>query len=114
MCFVCSQGAPQQVIISGASGNYAAFVNGSFLCVDELYNGRALYQKVGDPNAWLRYCLDSNWAVSDTANKVANNNYNYAHSVNMGMAFATGESLWKVSVNGKWVEQKAVRVSPAV
>ena len=114
MCFVCSQGAPQQVIISGASGNNAAFVNGSFLCVDELYNGRALYQKVGDPNAWLRYLKDSTWAVSSTASKVANNNSYTAFSVNMGMAFATGESLWKVRVDGKWVEQKAVRVSPAV
>ena len=82
--------------------------------MDELYNGRALYRKDGDPNAWLRYCLDSYWGVSDTANKVANNNYNYAHSVNPGMAFATGESLWNVRVDGKWVEQKAVRVSPAV
>ena len=114
MRFVCSQGAPQQVIISGAIGDNAAFVNGSFLCVDELYNGRALYQKVGDPNAWLRYLKDSNWAVSDTASKVANNNKGYAYSVNMGMAFATGESLWKVSVDGVGVEQKAVRVSPAV
>ena len=114
MCFVCSQGAPQKVIISGARGNNAAFVNGSFLCVDELYNGRALYQKVGDPNAWLRYCLDSTWAVSTTEDKVANNANCKAYSVNMGMAFATGESLWKVSVNGVGVEQKAVRVSPAV
>jgi hypothetical protein len=114
MCFVCSQGAPQQVIISGASGNNAAFVNGSFLCVDELYNGRALYRKDGDPNAWLRYCLDSYWVVSTTADKVANNNSCKAHSVNPGMAFATGESLWKVSVDGEGVEQKAVRVSPAV
>ena len=112
---MCSQGAPQQVIISGASGNNAAFVNGSFLCVvDELYNGRALYQKVGDPNAWLRYLKDSRWAVSDTASKVANNNSYTAFSANMGMAFATGESLWEVVVDGKWVEQKAVRVSPAV
>ena len=114
MCFVCSQGAPQQVIISGASGNNAAFVNGSFLCVDELYNGRALYQKVGDPNAWLLYLKSSTWAVSDTEDKVANDNNCKAYSVNMGMAFATGESLWKVFVDGKLVEQKAVRVSPAV
>ena len=114
MCFVCSQGAPQQVIISGASGNNAAFVNGSFLCVDELYNGRALYQKVGDPNAWLRYLKDSTWAVSTTEDKVANNYSCKAYSVNMGMAFATGESLWNVGVYGERVEQKAVRVSPAV
>jgi hypothetical protein len=114
MCFVCSQGAPQLVIISGASGNNAAFVNGSFLSVDELYNGRALYQKDGDPNAWLRYCMDSRWAVSTTADKVANNNDCMAFSVNMGMAFATGESLWNVLVDGDWVKQKAVRVSPAV
>ena len=114
MRFVCSQGAPQQVIISGASGNYAEFVNGSFLCVDELYNGRALYQKVGDPNVWLRYLKSSRWAVTTTADKVANNNGCKALSVNMGMAFATGESLWKVAVDGVGVEQKAVRVSPAV
>ncbi len=111
---MCLQGAPQQVIISGASGDIAEFVNGSFLCVDELYNGRALYQKVGDPNAWLLYLKSSLWAVSDTENKVANNNKCYACSVNMCMAFATGESLWKVVVDGKLVDQKAVRVSPAV
>ena len=114
MCFVCSQGAPQQVIISGASGNNAAFVNGSFLCVDELYNGRALYRKDGDPNAWLLYLKSSRWAVSTTADKVANNDSCKAYSVNMGMAFATGESLWNVVVDGNVVEQKAVRVSPAV
>ena len=114
MCFVCSQGAPQQVIISGASGDNAAFVNGSFLCVDELYNGRALYQKVGDPNAWLLYLKSSLWGVSSTEDKVANNNSSEAYSVIKGMAFATGESLWKEWVDGNWVEQKAVRVSPAV
>ena len=114
MCFVCSQGAPQQVIISGASGDNAEFVNGSFLCVDELYNGRALYQKVGDPNAWLRYLKSSTWAVSDNEDKVANNNKCCAHSINIDMAFATGESLWSVLVDRNLVEQKAVRVSPAV
>ena len=82
--------------------------------MDELYNGRALYRKDGDPNAWLRYLKSSRWAVSSTADKVANNNLCKAFSVNMGMAFATGESLWKVLVDGNWVEQKAVRVSPAV
>ena len=84
------------------------------MCVDELYNGRALYQKVGDPNAWLRYLKDSTWAVSTTEDKVANNNSYKAYSVNMGMAFATGESLWNVLVDCSLVEQKAVRVSPAV
>ena len=82
--------------------------------MDELYNGRALYQKVGDPNAWLLYLKDSRWAVSDTTDKVANNNSCKAFSVNKGMAFATGESLWNVWVDDKRVEQKAVRVSPAV
>ena len=82
--------------------------------MDELYNGCALYQKVGDPNAWLLYLKDSLWAVSTTASKVANNDSCKAYSVNTGMAFATGESLWQVRVDGKLVEQKAVRVSPAV
>ena len=82
--------------------------------MDELYNGRALYRKDGDPNAWLRYCLDSTLGVTNTANKVANNNINFACSVNKGMAFATGESLWNVLVDCSLVEQKAVRVSPAV
>ena len=82
--------------------------------MDELYNGRALYQKVGDPNVWLLYLKSSTWAVSDTADKVANDNNCKAYSVNKGMAFATGESLWIVFADGKLVEQKAVRVSPAV
>ncbi len=64
---------------------------------------------------WLLYLKVSTWAVTATANKVANNNISSARSVNKGMAFATGESLWNVClVNGERVEQKAVRVSPAV
>ncbi len=62
----------------------------------------------------MLYLKDSYWAVSNTVNKVANNNSCKAYSVNKGMAFATGESLWNVGDYFNCVVQKAVRVSPAV
>ena len=99
--------------VDGASGDCACVVNGVFALEEELYNGRALYRKVGDPHRWLRFAPDRTWAISDTVDKVANNNAGYAFSSSCGLSLPTDSSVWEVWVDGKWVKQAAMRVQPA-
>ena len=88
-------------------------MNGVFALEEELYNGRALYRKVGDQHWWLRFAPDRTWAISDTVAKDANNNAGVAYSSSLGLSLPTDSSVWKVSVNGEWVKQAAMRVQPA-
>ena len=99
--------------VDGASGDLASAVNGVFALEEDLYNGRALYRKVGDPHCWLRFTKNSRWVISNTVDKDANNNAAYAFSSSIGLSLPTDSSVWKVVVNGKWVEQAAMRVKPA-
>jgi len=101
------------VRVDGASGDWASVVNGVFALEEELYNGRALYRKVGDPHCWLRFAPDSTWVISDTVAKDANNNDGHAYLLSFGLSLPIDLSVWKVTVNGKWVEQAAMRVQPA-
>ncbi len=99
--------------VDGASGDLASVVNGVFAREEELYNGRALYRKVGDPHRWLLYQPNSRWVITDTVAKDANNNAGYVFSSSFGLSLPTDSSVWKVTVNGELVEQAAMRVQPA-
>ena len=99
--------------VDGASGDRASVVNGVFALEEELYNGRALYRKVGDPHCWLRFTPGSWWVISDTVAKDANNDDGYAFSSSLGLSLPTDSSVWEVWVDGKWVKQAAIRVQPA-
>ncbi len=99
--------------VDGASGNNAFLVNGVFAREEELYNGRALYRKVGDPHRWLRCTPNSRWIISDTVNKDENNNAGVAFSSSFGLSLPTDSSVWKMFVDDEWVEQAAMRVQPA-
>jgi len=101
------------VRVDGASGDRASVVNGVFALEEELYNGRALYRKVGDPHRWLRFAPDRTWVISDTVAKDANNNDGFAFSSSFGLSLPTDSSVWEVLVDGKFVKQAAVRVQPA-
>ena len=99
--------------VDGASGDRASVVNGVFALEEELYNGRALYRKVGDPHFWLRFAPNRCWVISDTVNKDANNNAGVAFSSSLGLSLPTDSSVWEVWVDGKLVKQAAMRVQPA-
>ena len=99
--------------VDGASGDRASVVNGVFALEEELYNGRALYRKVGDPHRWLRFAPCSRWIISDTVNKDENNNAGVAFSSSFGLSLPTDSSVWKMFVDDEWVEQAAMRVQPA-
>ena len=105
--------AAVSVRVDGASGDCASVVNGVFALEEELYNGRALYRKVGDPHWWLRFTPGSWWVISDTVDKDANNNAGYAYSSSRGLSLPTDSSVWEVFVDGKSVKQAAMRVQPA-
>ena len=99
--------------VDGASGDRASVVNGVFALEEELYNGRALYRKVGDPHCWLRFAPNSRWTISDTVNKDANNNAGVAFSSSLGLSLPTDSSVWEVWVDDELVKQAAIRVQPA-
>jgi len=88
-------------------------VNGVFALEEELYNGRALYRKVGDPHCWLWFAPNSCWVISDTASKDANNNTGYVFSSSSGLSLPTDSSVWEVWVDDELVKQAAIRVQPA-
>ena len=99
--------------VDGASGDRASVVNGVFALEEELYNGRALYRKVGDPHCWLRFAPNRCWTISDTVDKDANNNAGYAFSSSLGLSLPTDSSVWEVWVDDELVKQAAMRVQPA-
>ncbi len=51
--------------------------------------------------------------ISNTVDKDANNNNGDAFSSSCGLSLPTDSSVWKVWVDGKFVEQAAMRVQPA-
>jgi hypothetical protein len=101
------------VRVDGASGDLASVVNGVFALEEELYNGRALYRKVGDPHWWLRFAPNRTWTISNTVAKDANNNDGVAFSSSFGLSLPTDSSVWEVFVDGEFVKQAAMRVQPA-
>jgi len=101
------------VRVDGASGDCASVVNGVFALEEELYNGRALYRKVGDPHIWLRFAPNSYWAITNTVDKDANNNDGDAFSSSCGLSLPTDSSVWEVWVDDELVKQAAMRVRPA-
>jgi hypothetical protein len=52
------------VRVSGATGNYSAYINGVYLPSEEVHNGPRLYTKEGDEDKWL--CLNENgkWSIT--------------------------------------------------
>ena len=99
--------AAQQVVISGATGNNAVFVNGRFEQVER----EQVYRKVGELGRWLFSAEDGRWYVGSTAGKDARktNPAGFAHSVASagGMPPPAGAGRWKVGDGppGRWVEQ---------
>ncbi len=87
-------------------------VNGVFALEEALYNGRALYRKVGDPHCWLWFAIDGAWTVSNTGVKDANDCalfsfFRWAYSVTRGLSLPTDPSVWKLGGS----EQPAMRVA---
>ena len=95
-----------RVTISGATGSNAGTVNGTFRPTDQVQNGRPVYAKEGDGNAWLYYAVDQCWWVSGTASKDAGKASGWAQSMELNLLDPTQGQRWKVA----GTEQASVRV----
>ena len=99
-----------RVTISGAEGPNAGYVNGTFRPTDQVQNGRPVYAKEGDGNAWLYYAVDQQWWVSDTESKDAGKAAGWAQSMELNLLDPTQGQRWRVYNGTKWEEQASVRV----
>ena len=43
------------VCITGATGKYAAYINGFYTPTDEIIDKASVYKKLGDSNTWIEY-----------------------------------------------------------
>ena len=76
-----SLGWPQAIVISGASGVNAGYVNGCFDPTNELKNGKKVYSKAGSNGSiWLFWANDK-WIVGRTDAKDAGKAAGWAHSL---------------------------------
>ena len=57
--------------ISGVNGSRAALLNGSYVLVDDIHNGKPLFKKEGN-EVWLLFHKDKKWCFTDTESKNAN------------------------------------------
>eukprot|EP00947_MAST-08B_sp_MAST-8B-sp1_P005599 g5599.t1 len=76
------------VTISGTTGPNAAAVNGDYLPTGDIYNGKPLFRKSGDPDKWLRYVTHderNTWMVSPTADKEENKGAGWAYCNEKGL-----------------------------
>eukprot|EP00729_Bicosta_minor_P018938 gene18938-biopygen5531 len=99
--------------IAGATGDYARFVNGAFRKTGAMQNGKPVYSKYGEEKRC--FCgPNGRWYVTDTEDKDANKNVGWAASIEVGLAAPQLGKAWRVSVNGAYVLQPAVKLTAFV
>jgi hypothetical protein len=60
------------VLLVGATGPNAPYVNGVFDNMSMPYNGKILFKKRGTAAIWLRHTTDNRWVVSNDSDKIGN------------------------------------------
>ena len=104
---VCEQAA-RRLIISGAEGDQAKYINGSYEPVDE---GRGVaYQKREDSDMWLeRHAPYKKWIVTDTEGRGTRSGWATLLCDPPRLPTDPRGAKWRVVVNGKLVEQPGVK-----
>lgn len=97
--------------IAGATGNHARFVNGAFSKTGAMQNGKPVYSKDGDADAWCYRAPSGQWIVTTTAAKDANADAGWAASSEAGLAAPHLAKAWRVVVNRAHVLQPAVKLT---
>ena len=98
------------VQLRGATGKWAAEINGWYEPTAEFVNNASLYRKLGDPDKWIEY-INGKWAVKRTENR--GKTISYASAI-IKPAVALEEcpiDSLKVSVGGEFVAQPSFSVS---
>ena len=99
--------------ISGATGESASSVNGTYMPTGKAYNGRMLLRQQEDPDMWLRYVTYdglNTWIVSTTSSKDANVDVGVCFCVEKNLLHPTEAGTWKVAIGGVLVVQDTVVV----
>ena len=94
--------------ISGAEGDNATLVNGTYEPVDE---GRGVaYQKMGDPDEWLEWHAPyKKWYVRPTRDRGTANRWAALLCDPPRLPTDPRGAKWQVVVNGEFVEQAGVK-----
>ena len=101
------------MLIRGASGPYAHFINGAFLLREGLFNGSPQFQNDDDQDKWLLVDKDGSWAVMSKSSKDANNGSCICRSVKKGLPIPHMAKEWMV-YNDRFVRQPQVVASKLV
>ncbi len=94
--------------ISGAKGDNATLINGTYEPVDE---GRGVaYRQAEDPNVWLEwYAPTKKWYVRPTRDRGTSRGMAYLLCDPPRLPTDPRGAKWQVYVNGVFVEQVAVK-----
>jgi hypothetical protein len=84
------------VMVAGVMGEKADKLNGWYETTVHLQNGKPLFRKLNNPDAWLRFTTDNTWMFSDTSDKDLNNTTGWCVSVEAGKDLPTHVHCWKI------------------
>jgi hypothetical protein len=91
------------IMVAGVTGEKADKLNGWYETTVELQNGKPLFRKLKNPDAWLRFTTDDTWMFSDTSDKDLNNpecwSSGWCVSVEAGKDLPTQVDMWKIYAN---------------
>jgi hypothetical protein len=98
---------------SGATGEFAARVNGLYELTGDVHNEHPLFRKVDEPNRWLFFAGDENWWFSDTDTKreAADEASGWAVSAEPNLLLPQDATAWEVWDGTDFELQTSLRVT---
>jgi hypothetical protein len=94
------------IMVAGVMGEKADKLNGWYQTTADLQNGKPLFRKLKDPDAWLRFTKKNTWMFSDTSDKDLNNSDGWCVSVQAGKDLPTHIHIWKIEGQKKAAQIK--------
>ncbi len=102
----------KHVRLAGATGKFAAYVNGVYEPTSELSCGATVYRKVGEADRWLEYYAGTGqWQAKNTAFKGKGVCYAYCAVPAKCLPEACPVGQWKIIVPNRYVTQASITVS---
>ncbi len=93
------------VVLRGATGSTASFINGNYSPTKEKANGQTVFMKVGDRTKCLYRGTDRGWWATDIEGKDANDISGFATTLVAGLAHPTLAKGWMVGDDTAWAQQ---------
>ena len=93
------------VVLRGATGPNASYINGTYSPTNEKANGAPVYVKVGDPARCLYKVTNGRWFATTVSDKDANKCTGWACTVEVGLAHPTLAKQWVVWDGETWAQQ---------